>query len=215
MHSFDIYLLDVDGTLVDSNDAHANAWVEALAARGHDVPYDRVRRMIGMGGDRLVEELVGYPRGSDDNAKLGKERSQLFKDRWLRTVRPLPGSRELVLRLRESGRRYAIASAATKDELGPLLEIANIVDLARIKTSSTEVEESKPDPEIVKAALAKLGSDGTSAVMVGDTPYDLQAARDAGIASIGFTSGGWTADELSDAIAVYAGPQALADVLAG
>jgi HAD superfamily hydrolase (TIGR01509 family) len=210
MAAFDTFLLDVDGTLVDSNDAHAHAWAETLARHGYDVPFVRVRRMIGMGGDRIIEEVMGHSRDSHANEAISKERSRLFRDRWLREVRTLRGSRDLVLRLRDGGYRYAIASAATSSELAPLLELANVADLIEVKTTSSEVEESKPDPEIVETALGKLGGPRDRAVMVGDTPYDIEAAHAAGIACIGVTSGGWTAYELAAAISVFGGPYDLA-----
>jgi HAD superfamily hydrolase (TIGR01509 family) len=213
MAAFTHFLLDVDGTLVDSNDAHAHAWAETLGRHGVDVPFARIRRMIGMGGDRLIEELTGHARDSEASGAMGKERSRVFRDRWLREVRPLPGSRELVLRLRDGGFRYAVASAAKDSELRPLLEIADVADLIEVTTTSSEVEESKPDPEVVETALAKLSGSKSSAVMVGDTPYDVQAAQAAGVACIGVTSGGWTAAELAGTIAVLGGPLELAQSL--
>lgn len=199
-------LLDVDGTLVDSNDAHAHAWVEAFATHGHDVPFDRVRQMIGMGGDRLVEEAVGLARDSKQNAAIGATRSELFLGTWIDKVRPMPGARALVLRLQREGCEIAIASAAKAEELDPLLAIAGVDDLIHAKTSSSEVEESKPAPDIVEAALAKLGSERSRAVMVGDTPYDLRAASDAGVAMIAVTCGGWPAKAFHGAVAVFRDP---------
>ena len=210
MPRFDTFLLDVDGTLVDSNDAHAQAWAETLARHGFDIELPRIRRLIGMGGDRLVHELTGLARDSEANRTIGKERAQRFLERWLREVRPLPGARELVLRLRDGGYRYAIASAAKSEELTALLETAKIADLIEVATTSSDVEESKPDPETVETALAKLSGSRATAVMVGDTPYDVRAALDAGIACIAVTSGGWSPAELTGAIAVYAGPGELA-----
>jgi HAD superfamily hydrolase (TIGR01509 family) len=204
-------LLDVDGTLVDSNDAHAHAWVEVLAMHGIDIAYPIARRMIGMGGDRLIEEVGGPARGTKQNKKIGEERSEVFRKNWLRHVKPLLGARQLVLRLRAEGYLYAIASAAKTEELEPLLEIADLVDLCEIKTTSSEVEESKPDPEIVEAALAKLPVERSRAVMIGDTPYDVEAASGAAVDVIGVTSGGWSVEALSRAVAVYRHP---ADLLA-
>src|SRR3954466_12779798 len=109
---FSAVLLDVDGTLVDSNDAHAHAWVEALEKHGHEISFARARQLIGMGGDRLVELVTGIPRDSHKNKRLGKDRSEVFAKHWLKAVRPLRGSRELVLRLRREGYQYALASAA-------------------------------------------------------------------------------------------------------
>lgn len=207
---FACVLLDVDGTLVDSNAAHAHAWAQALAEAGFDIDLPRIRTLIGVGGDRLVEELTGIPKDADRNAALGDRRSQLFLARWIRDVRPLPGARALVGRLREEGYRYAIASAAKPEELEPLLAIADLTDLVEIKTTSGDVEESKPDPEIVQAAMKRLDAERATTVMIGDTPYDIQAATDAGIASIAVTSGGWQREALAGAIAVFGGPGELA-----
>jgi HAD superfamily hydrolase (TIGR01509 family) len=205
-------LLDVDGTLVDSNDAHAHAWVDVLAKHGHEVAISQVRALIGMGGDRLVEVVTGIPKDSDDNAALGRERSQLFRDKWLATVRPLPDSRKLLLRLRADGVAYALATAAKSDELEPLLEIADIADLVddHARTTSSEVEASKPAPDVVEAALRKLPVERSRVVMIGDTPYDARAARDARIAFIGVTSGGWSAEALTGAVLIASGPADLA-----
>jgi HAD superfamily hydrolase (TIGR01509 family) len=204
-------LLDVDGTLVDSNDAHAHAWVEVLATFGHDVPFDRVRQMIGMGGDRLVEEAVGIPRDSTQNEEIGAARSKLFLEHWIKRVRPQPGARELVMRLREAGCEIAIASAAKAEELEPLLAIAGIKELVDTTTTSSDVDESKPAPDIVHATVAKIRGERSRAVMVGDTPYDLMAARDAGVAMIGVLCGGWPAKAFHGAVAVFRDPLELAE----
>lgn len=211
MRRYAAVLLDVDGTLVDSNDAHAHAWVEVLARHDIEIAYPIARRMIGMGGDRLIEEVGGPARGTKRNKNIGEERSEVFRTNWLRHVKPLVGARELVLRLRAEGYLYAIASAAKSDELGPLLEIADLADLCEIRTTSSDVEESKPDPEIVEAALAKLPVERSRTVMIGDTPYDRQAANGAAVDLIGVTSGGWSVEGLAGAVAVYRGP---ADLLA-
>ncbi len=203
-------LLDVDGTLVDSNDAHAHAWVEAFAKHDHDVPFDRVRQMIGMGGDRLVEEAVGLARGSEQNENVGRTRSELFLETWIKTVRPMTGARELVVRLQRAGCGITIATAAKADELEPLLKIANVHDLIETKTTSSEVAESKPAPDLVEVALAKLGGERSRAVMVGDTPYDLRAASDARVAMIGVTCGGWPTKAFHGAAAVFRDPADLA-----
>jgi HAD superfamily hydrolase (TIGR01509 family) len=203
-------LLDVDGTLVDSNDAHAHAWVEALAKHGYEVSFARVRQMIGMGGDRLVEAAVGLPRDSKKNARIGDDRSHIFLSKWLHTVRPIQGARELVLRLRADGYQYALASAAKTEELEPLLEIADIADLVPKRTTSSDVDESKPAPDTIDAALAKLPVERSQAVMIGDTPYDVLAARHANVAIIGVTCGGWSAEALTGCVAIASGPAALA-----
>jgi HAD superfamily hydrolase (TIGR01509 family) len=205
-------ILDVDGTLVDSNDAHAHAWVETLAEAGFPVDFARVRRLIGMGGDRLVEELTGLPRDGEQNQALGVQRSAVFCARWLRNVTALPGSRALVERLRGDGFAVAVASAAKSEELEPLLRLAGVADLVPARTSSSDVDESKPDPEIIQAALQRLGVPARAAVMIGDTPYDVEAATGAHVATIGFTSGGWSHELVkAGAIAIY---EHAADLLA-
>lgn len=200
-------LLDVDGTLVDSNDIHAHAWVETLADHDVEVSFSRVRRMIGLGGDRLIEELVvDAPRGSKRNKKIGNARAKRFVARWLPQIRPLVGTRDLVLRLRAEGYQYAIASAARSDELEPMLELAGIADLVDRRTTSSDVDESKPDPASIEAGLARLSVDRSRVVMLGDTPYDLEACRGASVDVIAFSSGGWSHDALAGAVGIYAGP---------
>jgi HAD superfamily hydrolase (TIGR01509 family) len=208
---FQAVLLDVDGTLVNSAEAHVHAWLDALSAHGIEVPPTLVRPLIGMGGDRLIEVLTGWPKESRRAHKLSSERSEIFRERWLPAVRPLVGARKLLLRLRAEAYQYAIATAAKDEELEPLLEIADIADLCPIRTSSSDVEESKPSPDILEAAFQKLYAERSRTVMIGDTPYDLQAARDAQLHFIGVTTGGWSHGMLSGAVAVFDGPSALAD----
>ncbi len=203
MRRYQAVLLDVDGTLVDSNDAHA--WVEALAEHDVEVGWSQVRRLIGMGGDRIVELLVGLPRDADANEEIGARRAEIFRERWLRTITPFPRTRDFMLLLRAEGYHYAIASAARGEELTALLEIADIADLCEVATTSSDVEESKPHPDIVEATLARLPVERHRAVMIGDTPYDLAAARGAYIDMIGVTTGGWTRDALAGCVGVFAG----------
>lgn len=211
MRRFAAVLLDVDGTLVDSNDAHAHAWVEALAANDIEVAYPRVRAMIGMGGSLVIEDVGGPAKGTKQNEAIGKERGEIFREKWLRHVRPLNKARELILMLGREGYHYAIATAAKNEELKPLLEIADIADLCPLQTSSDDVDEPKPSPDIVDAALAKVPAERHRTVMIGDTPYDVMACRGANVAVIGFTTGGWSTEALAGSIAVYDGP---ADLLA-
>jgi phosphoglycolate phosphatase-like HAD superfamily hydrolase len=204
MRRYAAVMLDVDGTLVDSNVAHAHAWVDAFAERGVEVSVERVQRMIGMGGDRVIETVMG----SQDDA-LSERRSELFRERWLSHVGPLLGSRELLLRLRSEGYPYVLASAAKADELEAVLQAAGIADLCELRTTSDDVDASKPDPASIEAALRKLDVDRSRVVMAGDTPYDLQAARGASVDLIGFTSGGWSYDALAGAVAIYDHPAGL------
>lgn len=204
-------ILDVDGTLVDSNDAHARAWVRALKEAGFDVPFARVRPLIGMGGDKLLPEVTGLEEDDPRAKRIGERRGEIFKKEYLPTLRAFPKTRELLLRMREEGLRLAVASSAKPDELQPLLELAGAADLIEGASSADEAESSKPDPDVVHAALDRLHMDPAEVVMIGDTPYDVEAASRAGARAIAFRCGGWHDDRLKGAVAIYDGP---ADLLA-
>ena len=204
-------ILDVDGTLVDSNDAHARAWVDAFTALGVPVSYEKVRRSIGMGGDKLMPLVSGIEEGSHLGAQIAGRRGEIFRSTYLPTIRPFPGTRELIQRFLDEGLVLAVASSAQKDELGPLLERAGVEDLIRTRTSSDDADNSKPDPDIVTAALKRTGVPAGEAIMLGDTPYDVEAATRAGIGIVGVASGGWPPEALAGALAVYRDP---ADLLA-
>jgi len=199
-------IFDVDGTLVDSNDAHARAWIEAFAEHGITVAYDSVRRAIGMGSDKLMPLVAGIKEDSADGKKISKRRAEIFKTVSLPRLQPFPRARDLVARLAHDGFTLAVASSAKEDELQPLLEVAGVADLIPTRTSSDDADRSKPDPDIVAAAVKRTGCSHERTVMIGDTPYDVEAAKRAGIQIIAFTCGGWTRQDLSGAVAVYADP---------
>ena len=202
-------ILDVDGTLVDSNDAHARAWCDAFARHGIAVAFGPVRRAIGMGGDKLMPAVSGIDEGSDRGRAIADTRARLFRDTYLSQVRPFDRVRELLERLRGDGFTLAVASSAKQDELAPLLEIAGVQDLIQTRTSSDDAEGSKPEPDIVVAALARARCAPAHAVMLGDTPYDVEAARRAGVRIVAVECGGWPAADLDGAVAVYASPSDL------
>jgi HAD superfamily hydrolase (TIGR01509 family) len=196
-------LLDIDGTLLDSNDAHARAWVDTFRELGYDVPFDRVRPLIGMGGDKLLEETVGVDKESAEGKRLSDRRTAVFTDRYLPGVRPFPGTRELLERMRAGGLTLVVATSANREELGGLLQAAGVADLLDEATTSTDAEHSKPDPDIVEAALERGQCEASEAVMLGDTPYDVRAARSAGVAVVALRSGGWDDAALAGALAIY------------
>jgi HAD superfamily hydrolase (TIGR01509 family) len=202
-------ILDVDGTLVDSNDAHANAWVEALAEHGRQVAFKKIRPLIGMGGDKLLPEAAGIEEDSDEGKKISEYRSEVFKKKYLPVLKPFPGVRELLERMRGEGLKLVVASSAKKDELKHLLEIAGAADLIEGKTSSSDAESSKPDPDIIQAALDDSGLPPGEVVMLGDTPYDIESAGRAGVKTIALRCGGWDDSKLTGAIAIYDGPRDL------
>lgn len=206
-------ILDVDGTLVDSNDAHAHAWVEAFAEFGIKVEFEKVRPLIGMGGDKLMPEVSRVEEESGRGKKISERRAEIFKEKYLPTLKAFPETKELLLRMKEDGLKLAVASSAKEDELKPLLEIAGAHDLVGEKTSSDDAENSKPDPDIVKAALDGLGYRPEEVFMLGDTPYDIEAAGRAGVKVIAVRCGGWDDDGLGGAVAVYDDPADLLDHL--
>lgn len=205
-------LLDIDGTLVVSNDAHAHGWVEAFQQFGIAVRFEDVRPLIGMGGDKIIPALAPT---LDINMGLGKEinelRKQIFLSKYAPNLKPAPGARALCERLREQGLALVVASSAQKEELQALLRIADIQDLLEDADAGSNGKKSKPSPDIIEAALntAKLKPD--EAIMLGDTPYDILAALKVGVRTITFRCGGWDDSRLSGAIAIYDDP---ADLLA-
>jgi HAD superfamily hydrolase (TIGR01509 family) len=211
--SFKAVLFDVDGTLVDSNDAHADAWVKAFTKHGVTVDWARVRRCVGMGGDKLMPEVSGLEEESPEGAAIAKDRGAIFTRDFLPSVTPLRGSDQLVAALEALGYTMVAASSAKEDELAALLKIAGVASLMDAATSSDDAEASKPEPDIVHAALKHAKVKAAEAVMIGDTPYDVEAATRAGVKIIGFRSGGWGDADLKGAIAIYDGPWDLLDRL--
>src|SRR5687768_12532014 len=145
-------LLDIDGTLVDSNDAHAQAWVEAFAEFGFDVPFERVRPLIGKGSDKLVPELVDVDPEQGRGKEMTEWRSRRFLERHAPRLRPFPQVRELLERMRADGHQLVVATSANEDEYAALMEVLGIEDLLAERTTSDDAENSKPDPDIVHAA---------------------------------------------------------------
>ncbi|HMQ34033.1 MAG TPA: HAD family hydrolase [Chloroflexaceae bacterium] len=204
-------IIDLDGTLIASNDAHARAWVDALAEHSHQVPFDRVRPLMGMGGDNLLPTLVGIEKDTPAGEAISARRKEILKERYLDAVEPTPGARALLERMRAEGLRLVLATSAAEDELEPLLAIAGVGDLIEQQTTSSDAESSKPDPDIVQAALDRLGFAPDEVAMLGDTPYDVEAAGACGIATVALRSGGFSDADLAGARAVYDDP---ADLLA-
>jgi phosphoglycolate phosphatase-like HAD superfamily hydrolase len=210
---FKAVLFDVDGTLVDSNDAHAHAWVEAFEEFGVTVEFEHVRRCIGMGGDKLMPEVSDLPEDSPLGQRIAKSRSDIFTRKFLPKIQPFKDAGRLVAAAKGLGLTVVAASSAKKDELEPLLAIAGAEDLIHSATSSDDAEESKPDPDIIQAALKRAKAEPREAIMIGDTPYDVEASRRAGVAIIAFRSGGWADADLAGAIAIYDGPWDLLEQL--
>ena len=210
MHTVRSVILDVDGTLLLSNDAHARAFAEAATRLGIHADLKEIRRLIGKGGDKLIPEAFGLESESDLGRKLGDLKGDIFRKHYLPALQPAPGTRPLLTRFRGDGIRLVVASSAGKDEVRPLVERAGVSDLIEDMVSADDAEESKPDPDIVIAAIQRISAERDSTFMLGDTPYDVQAARRAGIRIIAVRCGGWDDRDLEGAVAVYDNP---ADVL--
>ena len=186
-------ILDIDGTLVDTNYHHAVAWYRAFRELGVTLPLYRVHRHIGMGGDQLVGALAGddfeRARGDEVRALEGDLYMELIDE-----VRPLEGAHELLLELRDRGHAVVLASSAKEQEVDHYVDLLDARELADGWTTSDDVEQTKPEPDLVKAAVAKAG--GGTAVLVGDSSWDFKAAERAGVAGIGVLTGGFSEQEL-------------------
>jgi len=199
-------VFDVDGTLVDSVDAHAKAWKKAFAEFGKEVGFERVRAEIGKGGDKLMPVFLSEKETAAFGEDLSHRRADIFKKEFLGGLKLIPGARELIVRLRAEGHRLALASSAPKDELKHHLALLGLHDSFDAVVSADDAEHSKPDPDIFLAACEGLGVVHKSqAIVVGDSPFDIEAASRAGLESIGVLSGGFSNQVLIHAgcVAVY------------
>lgn len=210
-----IAVLDIDGTLIDSNYHHALAWYRALRSLGETYPIWRLHRLIGMGGDQLVTELGGEDLerrvGDEARERQGKEVDGLLDE-----MSPLPGARELLVAIKERGHRLVLASSAKERHVDAFLDKLDAREIAEAWTSSADVEESKPAPDLLQMALKKIGAPpDASTVLVGDSVWDIEAAKRAGMPAIAVRSGGFGDDELQEAgaIAIYETPGDLAKAL--
>ncbi|HEX2211703.1 MAG TPA: HAD family hydrolase [Longimicrobium sp.] len=204
-----VVVLDVDGTLIDSNDEHAQAWVDVGREFGIDIDYHHVRRLIGMGGDKVLPAVTGLQEDDPEGEKITERRGEIFRERYLPGLQPFPHARKLLERLRDDGYALVVATSASKKDMDGLLKRAGIRDLIEEKTSSSDAEESKPDPDIVQAALKSADAEPRDAIMLGDTPYDVEASGRAGVRCVALRCGGWGDDDLRDAVAVYDDPSDL------
>jgi HAD superfamily hydrolase (TIGR01549 family) len=190
-------IFDIDGTLVDSVDLHAEAWQKAFRRFGREVPFNEVRHQIGKGGDQLLPVFFSREELERFGEELEKFRGELFKREYLPRVVAFPRVRELFERVIADGKRVALASSAKEEELAAYKKIANIEDLVDEETSADDAEKTKPHPDIFEAALERLKDVNPSeAVVVGDTPYDAEAAGKAGLKAVGLLCGGFPEADL-------------------
>ncbi|MBV8490839.1 MAG: HAD family hydrolase [Candidatus Eremiobacteraeota bacterium] len=205
-------LIDVDGTLLDSNEAHARTWARVLHEHGYRTPIGEIRRMIGMGGDRILRHVdPSLDEDTEPGKTISRKRLLLFMNEYVTQLKPTPGARALLLRLGEMGIKRVVATSAKKDELHALLASAGVADQIDVAVTADEAAQSKPAKDIVENALARAGAAANEAIYLGDTPYDVEAARGAGVACIAVRSGGWNDAALSGAAAIYDHPADLLD----
>ena len=189
-------LCDIDGTLVQSNWLHAEAWQVAFAAMDLHIELEDARRQIGKGGDELVPYFVPWWKELHVESPLKAYRKFIFQTDFLHRVEPLPRAREFLLRLKEAGIRLSLATSASKEDLKVYKKIAQMEDLIEEESSADDADRSKPHPDIFQATLDRLKLKPADCLALGDTPYDAEAAGKAGIWTIGVESGGWSRKEL-------------------
>ncbi|HZO77924.1 MAG TPA: HAD family hydrolase [Solirubrobacteraceae bacterium] len=190
-------ILDVDGTLVDTNYHHTIAWFRAFCRHGIVLPLWRIHRHIGMGGDQVVaaltDERTDEERGDDIRASESEFYSELIEE-----VQPMKGSRELIEDLRGRGHTVVLASSAKEAEINHYLDLLDGRELADAWTTSDDVQATKPAPDLVHAALDRVDGSADNAVMIGDTPWDVQAAGKAGVSTLAVLTGGFAVEELEE-----------------
>lgn len=191
-------VLDIDGTLVDTNYQHAIAWFRAFVRHDIVLPVWQIHRRIGMGGDQVVTALCG----EDVEARLGDDIRDAEGEEYgalIGEVRTMEGSRELIVSLKERGHVVVLASSAKQGEVDAYLDLLDARDLADAWTTSADVESTKPAPDLVHAAVARVDGDPGDAVMVGDTPWDVKAAAGAGVPTLAVMTGGFSPAQLREA----------------
>lgn len=197
------FLLDIDGTLVDSNDKHAHCWVEAFAHFGKTVEWDVIRNQIGKGGDLLVPDTLNAREMRRFGEELQKFRGELWKERFMNTVEPFPGVVDSIRALHDRGVKLAFASSSSSEEVEYYVDLLGVGDLLEGTTSKEDAQFSKPSPEIFQAALKTVKSDPAFTFAVGDTPYDILAAHRMALPVVAVRCGGFAEELLAKAEFVF------------
>jgi len=206
------FIFDIDGTLIDSNDFHAEAWQKAFTKYGKKILFEKIRPHIGKGADTLLPEFLSEKEIEEFGDDIADLRGEIFKKEYLSRVKPFPKVRDLFQKIKDGGGRIALASSANEDEVAAYQKIANIEDLVEKSTSADDAKASKPEPDIFQAALKLLGNPTPEIVLViGDTPYDAEAARAAKLKIVGVLCGDFPEKDLREkgCLAVYQDPSDL------
>ena len=201
-------IFDLDGTLVDSNDLHVQAWEESFRHFGKEFAPAELRAQIGKGGDQYLPEFLSERELREIGPELEKFRGDLFTKKYLGQVRPFPKVRELFEKIRQDGKRIALASSGNGNEVAHYVKLLGIGELIEARSTKTDVKHSKPHPDVFTSILHQLQASGEEAFAVGDTPYDVQAAKKIGLRTIAVRCGGFPEDELrgAGAIALFRDP---------
>jgi HAD superfamily hydrolase (TIGR01509 family) len=209
-------IFDLDGTLVDSNDLHAEAWDETFRHFGKEIPYKELRSQIGKGGDQYLPVFLSSAELHEIGEEVNSFRGELFKRKYLSRVRPFPLVRELFERLRADGKRIVLASSGNGDEVDHYVTLLRIGDLIDGRTTKSEVRHSKPEPDVFLEAMNQLHLPAQDAIVIGDTTFDIDAAKKSGLATVALLCGGFPEDELraSGAVAIFRDPADLLEKLA-
>lgn len=203
-------ILDIDGTLIDSNDAHARAFEQGLRENGFTVPYDEVRKLIGMGGDKLIPKLTGLDKDDPKFKAIGDRKSEVFSKHELPNLKPFPKAKELVQCIADNGIKIVIASSAKQEELEKFQKLIGIETLVAETSCSDDVDASKPDPDMIQVVLEKAKVSPEEALLIGDTPYDIESAARSGVKTVAVRCGGfWSEEDYNGAVAVYDSPEDL------
>src|SRR5256714_8742195 len=205
-------ILDIDGTLVDTNYQHAVAWYRAFRQSEIVLPVWRIHRHIGMGGDQVIAALTDERTEDEQGDEIRAAEKALYMA-MIEEVEPFDGARDLIERLKDAGRTVVMASSAKENEVDHYLDLLDARELADDWTTSADVEATKPEPDLVRAALEKGGTEPGDAVMLGDTPWDCEAAKRAGVETVALLTGGFAEQELTEAgaVAVFESIPALLD----
>ncbi|MBS1955240.1 MAG: HAD family hydrolase [Cyanobacteria bacterium SZAS-4] len=192
-------IFDIDGTLVDSVDLHAHAWQDAFEHFGKNIDFQVIRDQIGKGGDQLLPTFLSKDEISKFGDQLKQYRGEHFKKHYLQKVKPFSKVRELFQYARKDNKKIAIGSSAHEDELQHYLKLCKIDDLVDAVTCADDADKSKPHPDIFEAALAKLGETPQRTIVIGDSPYDAEAANKISMRTIGVLCGGFKRETLEEA----------------
>ncbi len=201
-------IFDLDGTVVDSNELHVDAWDETFRHYGKQFSRQELHRQIGKGGDQYLPVFLDEREMHEIGKEVEAFRADVFKRKYLARVKAFPKVKELFQRIRDDGKRIALASSGNADEVTHYVELAELGELFETQTTKSDVDHSKPRPDVFFAALRHLGTPADETIVIGDTPYDVQAAKKAGMGTIGLRCGGFPEDELLayGAVAVYDDP---------